>query len=244
MSKILHINCDMGESFGSCTIGADETLMPYVDACNIACGFHGGDPVHIEKTIRLAIQKGKEIGAHPSYPDLQGFGRRNMDIPFHELKSIIRFQIASIDGLTRFLGGTITHIKAHGALYNQSMIQEKEALALTDVVEESNPQWTIYAQAGSILSEIAESKGLIVKYEAFADRVYMTDGRLASRTSEGSIIESPEKCWQQVQLLLDNKVISKDGTIIDMPNDTVCIHGDHKNSPVILKFIRDSYHAR
>lgn len=241
MNKPLHINCDMAESYGNFRIGRDQELIPYIDACNLACGFHGGDAASIESTLMMAIKAGKEIGAHPSYPDLAGFGRRYMDIPFDELKSILNYQIAVIKGLTEHFGGKLSHIKAHGALYNQAMIAEKEALAIAEVVNTWNPEWEIFVQPSGMLQEVAQSKGLRVRLEAFADRVYTENGKLKNRNQDGSIIHQPESAWEQVQLLLTDQVKTDTGKIISMPNSTICIHGDHPHALDIVRFIRSKY---
>lgn len=239
--KHLHINCDMAESFGNFIVGHDEILLPDCDACNIACGYHGGDPLVIEKTISAAISLKKEIGAHPSYPDLQGFGRRYMDLPITELKSIIRYQIAAVDGIAKSLGGNLCHIKAHGALYNMSTKSEKEAEAMVSVIKNMNPEWRIYAPFGSVLAETAMASGITVFYESFADRTYENSGVLRNRIENNAIIHDPTLVWEQVKFLLNNSVKTISGDIIPLHSNTICIHGDHPNTPNILKFIRRMY---
>ena len=228
----------MAESFGNFSIGNDQAIMPLVDACNIACGFHGGDPKVIENTIQLAIQYGVEIGAHPSYPDLQGFGRRDMLLDEEELQSIIKYQIAAVKGLTECAGGKLIHVKAHGALYNKAAVSEKEALCIVLAVRTIDPNLLVYAPSKSILEQLASDYGIKVIREAFADRRYNDDGTLTSRNVSGAIINNPEEVLEQVLNLTENKVKTSSGAYIPMLSDTICVHGDHTNTVEILKLIR------
>jgi 5-oxoprolinase (ATP-hydrolysing) subunit A len=234
----IHINCDMAESFGNFSIGNDQAMMPLVDACSIACGFHGGDPIVIEKTIQLAIQHGVEIGAHPSYPDLQGFGRRAMLLDEKELLSMVKYQIAAVKGLTESAGIKLIHVKAHGALYNKAAVFEKEARCIVLAVKAIDPDLTIYAPFNSILEQVASDNGIKVFREAFADRRYNDDGTLTPRSVPGAIINNPEEALGQVLNLIENKVKTVSGAYIPMLSDTICVHGDHTNTLEILKLIR------
>ncbi|MBK9254004.1 MAG: LamB/YcsF family protein [Saprospiraceae bacterium] len=239
--KSLHINCDMGESFGNYNIGNDEVIMPYVDACNIACGFHAGDPVVIEKTIKLALKYDKEIGAHPSYPDLHGFGRRKMKIPKDELKSIIKYQICAIKAITESMGGILSHVKAHGALYNCASVNENEASAIVETVLEIDTGLILYAPYRSAMEKVALNKGLKTKRESFADRTYTPDGKLTARSENNSIINDPYIAWQQVQMLLNGRVKCIGNATIPMHTDTICFHSDHPETIEILEFVRSTY---
>ncbi len=235
----IHINCDMGESYGRYTIADDESIMKYIDACNIACGFHAGDPVVMDKTIRLAKQHKVEIGAHPSYPDLQGFGRRPMSVPVDELEKMVRYQIAALMGMSKSLGAEVKHVKAHGALYNKASEDRPTAEAIAKAVKSLSKDLILYAPYLSIQSEVAEEHGLKVHHEAFIDRAYNEDRSLVSRQQPNSVITSPIDAWTQVES------ISKRGFVptilkkeVPLKANTFCIHGDNSAAIEILEYIR------
>ncbi|MBC7884820.1 MAG: LamB/YcsF family protein, partial [Saprospiraceae bacterium] len=179
--KSIHINCDMAESYGMLKTGDDLSILPFVDAVNIACGFHGGDPLTIETTLRHSIIKGKQIGAHPSFPDLMGFGRRDMLIDHKELAAILRYQICAVKALTENLGGHLHHVKAHGALYNKAVTDAQIAGIFVRVVAEIDPDLIIFAPYGSEMAKCAISKGIKVMNESFGDRKYGLSGHLVDR---------------------------------------------------------------
>lgn len=234
----IDLNCDMGESYGNFQIGNDDRIFPYITSCNIACGFHGGDPLHIENTIKKALKYGVQIGAHPSYPDLQGFGRRKMQVPDNELRAIIKYQIAAVKGMTESLGGKLSYVKPHGALYNTAADDEKVAVCIMQAIKEIDANLTILGLAGSTMKMIASREGVRFVAEAFADRKYTNTGRLKSRTQAGSVLHDPEEATQQVlSLVLDKEVISDENRAVRVSAKSICIHGDNPNIEAILQTI-------
>lgn len=244
--KYYHIdlNCDMGESYGNFKIGNDDRIFPYITSCNIACGFHGGDPFHIENTIKKALKYGVQIGAHPSYPDLQGFGRRKMQVPANELKAIIKYQIAAIKGMTESLGGELTYVKPHGALYNTAADDEIVASSIIQAIKEIDGNLKILGLAGSQMKSIALREGIRFIAEAFADRKYTNNGRLKSRTQTGAVLHDPKKATEQVlSLVMDKEVISDENQAVRVAAKSICIHGDNPNVEVILQTIDEQFKA-
>lgn len=237
-SAKIDINCDMGESFGNFTIGNDEKVFPYISSCNIACGFHGGDPWHIEQTIKGALTHGLQIGAHPSYPDLAGFGRRFMQVNPEELKAIVKYQVAALKGMTESLGGKLAYVKPHGALYNTAARQKAEALAIIGAIQDIDPTLILMGLAGSPIEVLAGEMDIPFVAEAFADRKYMRDGSLRSRTLDGAVIESPEEATAQVlSIVLEHGVQTYDGTSIPLKAQSICIHGDNRQVEALLQAI-------
>ena len=239
MKNKIHINCDMGESFGRYTLVDDEALMPFISAANIACGFHAGDPVVIERTITSALKFDLEIGAHPSFPDLQGFGRRVMDIAPKELESIVRYQIAAVRGLVEAQGGQLIHVKPHGALYNYAAKNKDTAEAIVKAIVSIDDQLKLYAPPNSHLASTGQSLLEVVK-EAFIDRRYVEDGSLMSRKLEGSVIRDPEDALSQVKSILENsEVITASNVKVPLSATTFCIHGDNPAALRILSHLQD-----
>ncbi|MCB0602361.1 MAG: LamB/YcsF family protein [Saprospiraceae bacterium] len=234
----IDINCDMGESFGIYTIGQDEKIFPYITSCSIACGFHGGDPLHIEKTIIHALHEQVSIGAHPSYPDLAGFGRRKMSIAPAELKAIVKYQIAAIKGMTEAEGGRLAYVKPHGALYNTASDQEPECLAIIQAILEIDDRLPLMGLAGSRMEELAQQYQHPFIAEAFADRHYEPDGQLRSRAKEDAVILDPAIAAEQVlSIILKQEVIAIDGSVIPIKAHSICIHGDNPQAVDILQAI-------
>lgn len=231
----IDINCDMGEGYGRYQIGNDEVVFPHITSANIACGFHGGDPFQIEKTILGALEHQVQIGAHPGYPDLMGFGRRNMQIPPEELKAIIKYQIAALKGLTESHGSQLTYVKPHGALYNTMAQDLQEAETVVEAILEMDPKLSIMGLAGSHVQQVVEKKGGQFIAEAFADRRYEADGKLRSRTKQHSVIHDPEIVGQQVLSIAKNQQVTAfDGSQIPIHAQSICIHGDNPNVAAIL----------
>ena len=237
----VHINCDMAESYGNLKVGNDKAILPLVDAVNIACGFHGGDPLTIEATIYAAIGLGIEVGAHPSYPDLSGFGRRHMEMSAQELSACLRYQICAIKSITESLGGKLNHVKAHGALYNTAAKNKREAEIIVNTVYSIDPHLKIFAPYGSEMAKAASSKGMAVMFESFADRSYDSDGFLVSRSIDGSVISDPKNVLTQVSNILNGHLKSMDGNMIPMHSDTICVHGDHATVVESLILIRKTF---
>ena len=178
----IDINCDMGESYGRYQLGNDEKMMSYISSCNIACGFHGGDPLVMERTLQQAIEHGVQIGAHPSYPDRSGFGRRKMDVDKQELKAIIKYQIAAIQGMAQSLNAKVSYVKPHGALYNRAASDPIEAATILKAIHEIDPELILMGLAGSLVEAMAHEKGQPFIAEAFADRRYDKNGQLVARS--------------------------------------------------------------
>lgn len=234
----IDINCDMGESYGNFRIGNDEAIFPHITSCNIACGFHGGDPLHIENTIKGALAHGLQIGAHPGYPDLQGFGRRRIQLKREELRAIIAYQIAALKGLTESHGGQLAYIKPHGALYNTATDEEQETLTIIEAIQQIDPNLKFMGLAGSIMEEIARAKEIPFIAEAFADRRYTADGKLQSRAIEGALIQDPEQAAEQVLMIATkNQVQAADGSLLSLQAQSICIHGDNISAIAILEAI-------
>ncbi|MDB5081363.1 MAG: hypothetical protein JWP00_3287 [Chloroflexi bacterium] len=241
MDLQIDINCDMGESFGNYVMGQDAEILNHVSSANIACGFHAGDPVVMAKTVQLAVQKGVAVGAHPSYPDLQGFGRRKMDMTPDEIEAMVIYQIGALDGFVRANGARLTHVKAHGALYNVAAQDPAVARAYARAVARYNPELAFVCLAtGPMIIEEGQKAGLRVVREAFADRAYNADGSLVNRRLAGSMLTDPEKSAEQViRLVRQGEIVAIDGTVLKLKADTVCIHGDGPTAPAIARALKE-----
>ncbi|MFY0592524.1 5-oxoprolinase subunit PxpA [Roseivirga sp.] len=236
--RSVDINCDMGESFGNFKIGNDEAIFPQITSCNIACGMHAGDPYHIEKTINLAIEHNVQIGAHPGYPDLQGFGRRVLPIAQEELSSYIKYQVAALEGMVKSAGGTLKYVKPHGALYNEIAKNELVARTVYSAIKSINPSLKIMGLAGSHVEEILLEIGMEYIPEAFADRYYEADGKLRSRSLPNAVIQDPDVAAEQIlSITVDHKTISYDGQPVPLKAKSFCIHGDNPAAVKILSAI-------
>ena len=232
----IDINCDMGESFGQYKIGNDDAIFPFITSSNIACGFHGGDPVHIEETIVNAVKHGVQIGAHPSYPDLAGFGRRYMQLEKKELKAVLKYQIAAVKGLVESHGGQLKYVKPHGALYNRAAKDEMEAHTIIEALREIDDTLVLMGLAGT--AAVSEKERVKFIAEAFADRKYEKDGSLMPRSKAGSVIHDPALATNQVlSIVMDKCVYAEDGTAVPVHAQSICIHGDNPNVVDILKKI-------
>lgn len=228
----------MAESFGHFRTGDDYAILPFVDAVNIACGFHGGDPLTIKNVVIHALGLGKQIGAHPSYPDLVGFGRRFIEMTNEELSACLFYQICALKSITESLGGKLQHVKPHGALYNMAVKDPNTADVIINTIYKIDNKLKLIAPAVSQMSILAKKVGLDVLSEGFADRRYNKDGSLASRAIQGAVIESPELVLRQFQLLTKAKAETHDGMIIDIEADTICLHGDHPDVINSLQLIK------
>jgi len=240
--KTIDINCDMGESYGNYHIGNDQAIFPYITSSNIACGFHGGDPVHMEKTIKGAIQHQVQVGAHPGFPDLPGFGRRNMDLVPDELKAVIKYQLAAIKGMAESLGTTVKYVKPHGALYNLAADDENISRILIEATREISDDFLLMGLAGSLFQEICHAENMAFVAEAFADRTYESNGRLRSRSLDGSVLTDPEAVTDQVLNMVVNQQISTyDGSPLTIQPQSICIHGDNPAAVTILKALQIAF---
>ena len=228
----------MGESFSVWTMGNDAEIMNYVSSVNIACGYHAGDASTIRKTIELAIEKNVAIGAHPSFPDLQGFGRREMSLSNEEIFDIVVYQVSAMKGFCEALGTNLHHVKPHGALYNQAAKNEKTAEAIAKAVFAVNSDLVFYGLSGSAMIDVAKTVGLKTASEVFADRTYQDDGSLTPRTESNALINRVDDAVSQILKIVNEKtVISTSGNNVSIDAETICIHGDGKNAVAFAKGI-------
>lgn len=232
------LNSDLGESFGSYSIGMDEEILKYVSSANIACGWHAGDPMVMEKTVEMAKRYGVAIGAHPGFPDRMGFGRRDMAVTPSEAKAYIKYQLGALYGFTSSYGVKIQHVKPHGALYNMAAVNEKLAVAICEAVYEVDKDIIVMGLAGSKMIESAKNIGLKAANEVFADRAYNDDGTLVSRSVEGSVIEDKAAAIRRVvKMVKERKVESINGRDITIEADSICVHGDNPKALAFVKSI-------
>ena len=226
MAKI-DLNCDMGESFGAYKLGFDEEIIKYVSSANIACGFHAGDPVVMQRTIRLAKTYGVKVGAHPGYPDLLGFGRRNMAVAVADVKGYLVYQIGALQAFARVEGLELQHVKPHGALYNMAVKDAELAQAIAEAVRSLDKGLILVVLAGSAWVNIAKEQGLRVAGEAFADRAYSADGSLVPRSQPGAVIKDKKEVAERViGMIEEGRVKAITGEDVTIKADTICLHGD------------------
>lgn len=234
------LNCDMGESFGTYKMGTDEEILKFITSANIACGFHAGDPATMRQTVKLALEKGVAIGAHPGLPDLTGFGRRNMDISSQEAYDMVVYQIGALDGFLRAEGGKMQHVKPHGALYNMAAKSKELSEAIAEGVYKINPELILFGLSGSELVKAGEKAGLRTASEVFADRTYQKDGSLTPRRQQDAMITDDQKAIAQViRMVKEGKVLSQQGEDISIQADTVCIHGDGLHALSFARSIKE-----
>ena len=242
--KTLDLNCDMGEGFGAWTMGDDAALLDHVTSANIACGFHAGDPGTIHRTVKLALEKGVAVGAHPSLPDLQGFGRRHMNVSAQEAYDLVVYQVGALAGFATACGGRLAHVKAHGALYNMAAKDANLAQAIARAVKDFDARLVLFGLAGSELVRAGEQAGLKIANEVFADRTYQADGNLTPRTQPDAMIHDPALAIAQVRRMIDEgKVKSINGADVAVRADTLCIHGDEPNAVEFARRIRAALDA-
>ncbi len=235
----LDLNCDMGESFGIYKLGYDEEAMPYVTSINVACGFHASDPMNMQKTVRLAKKHGVAIGAHPSFPDLAGFGRRVMELTPEEIKADVIYQIGALAAICRGEGLRLQHVKAHGALYNVAAKDISVGIAIAEAIKAVDPEMYMLCLANSLMVDAAKKVGVRYVEEAFADRAYTAQGTLAPRKQEGAVIHDLEKVSGRVlEMVRDGRTASIDGKIVPISAQTVCVHGDTPGAVEMIRSIR------
>lgn len=243
-SKKVVLNADVGESFGAWPMGSDEELVPLVGAVNVACGLHAGDPVVLLKTVELAARAGVSVGAHPGYPDLQGFGRREMAMTPDELEAFVLYQLGAVAAACRAVGVPMTHVKPHGALYHRAAQDPQAASAVVRAVTRFDRDLVVVGLAGSALVERAQQAGLAVAREAFPERGYGPDGRLLPRHLPGSVITDPEQAARRaVTLALEGRVRAADGTTVPVEADTLCVHGDNPRAVEVARAVRAALQA-
>jgi len=243
MEKLaVDLNADVGESFGAYQLGNDEQLFPFLTSVNIACGLHAGDPLVMEETVKKAIESHLAIGAHPGYPDLQGFGRRKMALTVREVKSFLIYQIGALEGFVRAHKGKLVHVKPHGALYNEAAADPDLAAAIAEVIQEVNPELILLAQSGSEMVKKAREIGVKVVEEAFADRNYTREGGLLPRNSPNALITDPAEAAKRALFMVrERKVPTAEGKMIPIFFDSLCLHGDNPSSVGLARSIRQAF---
>ena len=240
----IDLNADVGESLGPWRLGDDERLIPLVSSVSVACGAHAGDPLTIERTIRLALASDVSVGAHPGYPDLVGFGRRDLDMDREELEASIVYQVGAVAAVARSLGTEVRHVKPHGALYNRAARDPVVADAIATAIRRSAPEVTLVGLAGSLLLQAGAAAGLQVAAEAFADRAYEADGSLRSRRLDRAILATPAAAARQaLEIVRHGRVVAHDGTRLAIRADTLCIHGDTPRAADYATAIRAAFEA-
>ncbi|MBV8171666.1 MAG: LamB/YcsF family protein [Candidatus Eremiobacteraeota bacterium] len=229
MAKTIDLNCDIGESYGAWRMGDDAALLDIVSSANIACGFHAGDPATIDATVAAAVTRGVAIGAHPSYPDLAGFGRRSMDISARDIESAVLYQIAALAGFATANGGALHHVKPHGALYNDAGKNAPLAAAIARAVRRFDARLILVGLPESALIEAGKAEGLTTAGEGFCDRAYEPDGSLRARTQRGAVFDDPKQAAAQAVMLAHSDRVR-----------TICIHGDTSNAPEMAQTVRNA----
>ncbi len=233
----IDLNSDLGESFGQWCMGDDAAMLDIVTSANVACGFHAGDPAGILRTLRAAAAKGVTIGAHVAYPDLVGFGRRNMDIASDELTADVIYQIGALQALATAAGTSVRYVKPHGALYNTIAHDTRQALAVIEAIRAVDARLVLVALAGSPLIELARGEGLTCIAEAFADRAYTPTGTLVSRREPGAVLHDAEQVAQRMlRLVQTGEIEAIDGSVTRIEADSICVHGD---SPGAIQMARE-----
>ena len=235
----IDLNCDLGESFGAYTIGMDSAVIPYITSANVACGYHAGDPLVMQKTVAACKASGVHIGAHPGYPDLMGFGRRNIAATPAEVKAYIQYQVGALSAFCTAAGVSLCHVKPHGAMYNMAAKDEALARAVCEGILEVNPKLTLLALSGSAMVRAAHETGLPVKNEVFADRGYQADGTLVPRSRPGAMItDEDEAIARVISMVREGVVRSVDGVDVPLTADSVCVHGDGEKALAFVQKIR------
>lgn len=237
----IDLNCDMGESFGQYRLGDDVAMFDIITSANIACGLHAGDPLVMRETVTRATQRGVAIGAHPAYPDLQGFGRRAMQMSPAELEAFLIYQLGALAGFAQAAGTRLAHIKPHGALYNQAVSDPDIAAAIARAVVAFDPALIVLTLPESALRLAALGSGLRVALEGFADRAYRADGTLAPRNLRGAVIHDPDIAAARAIRMVDHGEIETiEGAVIPLRVNTICIHGDTPGATQIAAHLRDA----
>lgn len=234
------INCDCGESYGRYKLGLDEEVIKFITSANIACGFHAADPIVIEKTVKLAKENNVSIGAHPGFPDLMGFGRRNMDISYEEAKAYIKYQIGALYAFCKCENVKLSHVKPHGAFYNMAVKSEELARAICEAIYEFDKEIILLAPYNSEMIKAAKQVGIKYAKEVFADRAYEEDGSLVSRNKDGAMIHDENEAINRIiDMIKNNRVKAITGNYIDIEVDSICVHGDNVKALEFVKKIKE-----
>jgi len=221
----IDLNCDLGESFGRYELGQDAAMMPLITSANVACGFHAGDPNVMANTVELVKKHGVALGAHPGYPDLQGFGRRQMDFTSNELRNLMIYQLGALDAFARAADVLLVHVKPHGALYNLAAVDWEVANAIAQAVFDFDPSLILIGLAGSTLIKAGKACGLRVANEGFPDRAYLPDGQLMPRDQKGAVLHAPQAVAENALGLVKNGM-QVDGQKVSF--ESLCLHGDNE----------------
>lgn len=238
--KKIDLNCDLGESFGNYKIGLDDEVIRHISSANVACGFHASDPLVMQKTVALAKENGVCIGAHPGFPDLVGFGRRNMSVSPSEAKALVQYQIGALDAFCKAAGVKLCHVKPHGALYNMAGKDEILALAVCEGIFEYDSNLILLGLSGSKMIEAGKKIGLRTASEVFADRAYEADGSLVARSKPGAVITDENLAVSRVVDMVKNgRVTSITGNEIEIKADSICLHGDGVKAVEFAKRIKE-----
>ena len=233
------LNSDLGESFGRYTLGMDDKIIPLITSANVACGYHASDPVVMEKTIALAKEAGIRVGAHPGFPDLMGFGRRNMNVSPAEAKAYTLYQLGALDGFCRAAGVKLQHVKPHGAFYNMAAKDYKLSVAICEAIKNFDKDLIVLALSGGELAKAAKDMGLRTALEVFADRGYEEDGTLVDRRKEGAMITDEQEAIDRViRMVKEKKVTAVTGRDISIQADSVCVHRDGVKALAFVEKIR------
>jgi UPF0271 protein len=236
----IDLNCDMGESFGAWTLGDDAAVMPWISSANIACGFHAGDFATMQRTVRLAAEHRVAIGAHVALPDLQGFGRREIQVTPHEAHAMTLYQIGALAAFARAQGQRLHHVKPHGALYNMAARDAQLAAAIAQAVHDFDAGLVLVGLAGSALPRAGAQLGLGVAHEAFADRRYHGDGSLVSRREADALIHDIDAALAQAErIVLHGTVAARDGEVVTLRADTICVHGDRPDAAAFARRLHE-----
>ncbi|TXH86757.1 MAG: 5-oxoprolinase subunit PxpA [Pseudomonas sp.] len=236
------LNCDMGESFGAWRMGDDAHAMPLIDQASLACGFHAGDPLIMQRSVALALQHGVSIGAHPAYPDLQGFGRRHLSCTPEEVTALVLYQLGALDAFCRAAGARIAYVKPHGALYNDLLRDDALLMAVLAACAAYRPGLPLMVLAladNQRERRLAEAAGVPLLFEAFADRAYLADGRLAPRRLSTAVHQDPERILAQALAIAAGEPFPDiDGKPLQLRADSLCVHGDNAESLAVLRRLR------
>lgn len=239
---VIDINCDAGESFGAYTIGCDEELFEEVSSVNIACGFHAGDPVVMKKTVQMAVKKGLQIGAHPGFPDVVGFGRREMKITTEELRDGLLYQIGALEAFVKVYGGTITHVKPHGALYSMAAKDQVMATVIVAAIKEYNSSLILVGLLNSEMQKAAQSVGINFATESFLDRNFLATGALVPRDHPLAFVtDEQESVRRALRMIRQGEVLSIEGTVLKIHPQTLCVHSDNSESLRLVKAVKRAF---
>ncbi len=235
----IDLNSDLGESYGAWSMGDDGAMLDIVTSANVACGFHAGDPAGVLETLRQAAARGVVVGAHVSYPDRVGFGRRNMDVASHELRADVIYQIGALQGLARAAGTQVRYVKPHGALYNTIAHDRRQATDVIEAIRALDDSLALVVLAGSPLADWAKAAGLKVIAEAFADRAYTAQGTLVSRREPGAVLhDAVQVAARMLRLVQDGVVEAIDGSLARVQADSICVHGDSPDAVAMARAVR------